>query len=167
MTARRYAIPSLLAAGLVSPPSDAATPPDGVTNTEPDAAIARRLMLDHKYYLAAHRSHQSHGSHRSHRSSSGGGYTVPRSNSTPPSSVLPSAPRSAPSTLPGNSAKFKEIVMQVQLALQAFGYYSGTIDGVIGSQSKAALMSFQKDYGLSVTGTITPEVLNAFGIQAQ
>ncbi|GAB2206280.1 hypothetical protein ROS1_30960 [Roseibium sp. ROS1] len=48
----------------------------------------------------------------------------------------------------------------------AYGYYNGAIDGIIGSESKAALSKFQSDYGLRVTGTITPEVLNAFGIVA-
>lgn len=57
--------------------------------------------------------------------------------------------------------------MRVQLALTAYGYYNGPIDGIIGKQSKVALSSFQSDYGLKATGTITPEVLNAFGITAQ
>jgi His-Xaa-Ser repeat protein HxsA len=56
--------------------------------------------------------------------------------------------------------------MLVQTALLSYGYYNGAIDGVIGAGSKSALSRFQADYGLSVTGTITPEVLDAFGIAA-
>jgi hypothetical protein len=35
---------------------------------------------------------------------------------------------------------------------------------VIGAQSRAALEAFQRARGLDATGTITPEVLAAFGI---
>jgi His-Xaa-Ser repeat protein HxsA len=69
-------------------------------------------------------------------------------------------------TLPGNSVKFTRIVMQVQTALTAYGYYSGLIDGKVGPACKTALLSMQTDYRLRVTGTITPEVLDAFGIAA-
>lgn len=56
--------------------------------------------------------------------------------------------------------------MQVQTALTAYGYYSGLIDGQVGQGCKTALVAMQTDYNLKVTGTITPEVLNAFGIAA-
>ncbi|WP_426232005.1 peptidoglycan-binding protein [Pararhizobium sp. DWP3-4] len=68
--------------------------------------------------------------------------------------------------LPGNSDKFRQIVIQVQKALSLFGYYDGVIDGKIGPQSKVALAKLQEDYGLKVTGTITPEVLNSLNIRA-
>ena len=87
--------------------------------------------------------------------------------STPPSSVLPSPPAAATKTLPGNSEKFRKIVEEVQFALFAFGYYTGVIDGILGPESKAALSKMQADYGLKVTGTITPEVLDALKIVAQ
>jgi His-Xaa-Ser repeat protein HxsA len=70
-------------------------------------------------------------------------------------------------TLPGNSDKFREIAMQVQMALLAYGYYTGTIDGVIGPESRAAISKMQADYGLKITGTITPEVLDALRIVAK
>lgn len=83
----------------------------------------------------------------------------------------PTAPQTpaaiAPKTLPGNSNKFSKIVIQVQTALFAYGYYDGTIDGVIGPQSKAALSEMQSQYGLPITGTINPDVLNALGITAE
>ena len=192
---RKYLIPTLMAAGFTS--ADATALPLNMTNqtSDGDGSIAERLRLQHKYYLAGHRSHSSHSSHRS---SSGGGYvprvktptyvrpkpkrvrpTTPsqtpsllfaptqRSNSTPPSSILPSSPKARQKTLPGNSDKFKKIVMQVQLAMNAFGYYQGAIDGVIGPKSKIALASMQKDFNLKVTGTVTPELLNVLGITAR
>ncbi|WP_428699351.1 His-Xaa-Ser repeat protein HxsA [Stappia sp.] len=186
-----FLIPSLLAAGFASPealakPEDWSSPGD-----ELGPSLFEKFQLNHIYTLAAHRSHSSHRSHGSHRSSSGGGYTLPRvtppvrsftsppvqapmvpntsrnRSSTPPTSVLPSPPAAALKTLPGNSQKFQQIVTQVQLALLAYGYYTGAIDGIIGPESKAALSKMQTDYGLKVTGTITPEVLDALRITAR
>lgn len=56
--------------------------------------------------------------------------------------------------------------MQVQSALTAYGYYNGLIDGTVGPTCKTALMAMQSDYRLKVTGTITPEVLDALNIAA-
>lgn len=56
--------------------------------------------------------------------------------------------------------------MQVQSALTAYGYYNGLIDGTVGPTCKTALMAMQSDYKLKVTGTITPEVLDALNIAA-
>ena len=181
----RFLIPSLVAAGFA--PADSASaaleaksaePPD-----TPTLPLIEQLRLDHRYNLAAHRSHGSHGSHgshSSHRSSSSEGSgttTIPQvvvpdtgssrnTESVPESSVLPSSPSIAP-VLPGNTAKFKEILMQVQLGLNVYGYYTGAIDGVMGPQTQAAISKFQSAWGLPVTGTLTPEVLNALGIVAQ
>lgn len=145
---------------------------------------------------SSHRSHRSHSSHRSssgggysYGGSSSSTYSSP--SYTPPARsiyptipatpVAPSVPASpapllsAPATtptpaplkpLPGNTDKFKRIVMQVQTALTAYGYYSGLIDGKVGPACKTALIAMQTDYKLKVTGTITPEVLDAFGIVA-
>ncbi len=180
---RKFLIPSLLMAGFSGSQLNASLAPadnDDVDAEQP--TIFEVFRQKHTYTLAGHRSHSSHGSHSSHRSSSGGGYTAPRApspaplytppktnrnyESTPPSSVLPSPPAAASRVLPGNSATFQRIAIQVQTALKAYGYYNGAIDGIIGAGSKSALSRFQSDYGLKVTGTITPEVLDAFGIAA-
>jgi His-Xaa-Ser repeat protein HxsA len=177
---QKFLVPSLLAAGFVASETDAlAKAPDRKGNENKDG-LFEQFRLGHKYNLAGHRSHASHGSHSSHRSSSGGGYRAPstpaptirapsasrNNSSTSPSSILPSPQANAATPLPGNSSKFKAIAMQVQTALLSYGYYNGAIDGIIGAGSKSALSRFQSDYGLKVTGTITPEVLNAFGITA-
>lgn len=178
---KKFLIPSLLAAGFPSGASEAAVP--NLTRTDSDQTPMFDVFRQtHKYTLAGHSSHASHGSHSSHRSSSSGGYTAPRvtnptplytpqtnrnTTSTPPTSILPSPPAAAAKVLPGNSAIFQRIAIQVQTALKAYGYYNGAIDGIIGAGSKSALSRFQADYGLKVTGTITPEVLDAFGIAAK
>lgn len=128
------------------------------------------LKGEHTYTLAGHRSHSSHSSHGSHRSSSGGGYSGvvpsrPLGNSTPPSSVLPRAPQ-APSTLPGNSQLFIDLARRVQVALQVSGYYTGAIDGIVGSGTRSAIAMFQRDKGLEITGTMTSELLDALNIIA-
>lgn len=48
----------------------------------------------------------------------------------------------------------------VQRALAARGYEVGTIDGVIGPLSEAAIRDFQASRGLVVTGRATPELLS-------
>lgn len=173
---KKFLVASLLAAGFPATAADALVAPRATWQDQPNANIFSIFRQAHTYTLAGHSSHRSHGSHSSHRSSSGGYsspaspaplYTPPLSDSTPPSSILPSPPATALRTLPGNTAAFTNIAMQVQAALTAFGYYSGPIDGIIGSASRAALSKFQADYSLKVTGTITPEVLDAMGIVAK
>jgi len=49
----------------------------------------------------------------------------------------------------------------VQEALARRGYYAGEVDGVIGPETRSAIQEFQRDNGLSVTGRITPQLLQA------
>lgn len=42
----------------------------------------------------------------------------------------------------------------IQQALKNAGYYTGKIDGKIGSQTKTAVRSFQKDHGLNSDGVV-------------
>ncbi|MCR8551218.1 His-Xaa-Ser repeat protein HxsA [Salipiger sp. P9] len=164
---------TLAAAGYLPQIAQAVVPPLRLDDdNDKSTSLFQILRGEHKYTLAGHRSHSSHGSHGSHgshRSSSGGGTyrsPAPSSNSTPPSSVMPRAAES-PKTLPGNSAAFIDIVKRVQTALYAYGYYTGAIDGIVGTGTKTAISKFQKDWGLSITGTITPEVLDALNIVAK
>jgi His-Xaa-Ser repeat protein HxsA len=69
--------------------------------------------------------------------------------------------------LPGNSKKFQQIATRVQISLTTLGYYNGPIDGIVGKNTRAALSKLQAAYGLPVSGTITPEVLDVLGIQAK
>ena len=164
-----------------------------------DEAVVRRFAQEHRFLLAQHRSHSSHASHSSHRSGSSGRtrapvYTPPapraprvtptpsprntpapsnrNDRSTPPSSILPSSPATAPQPFysadsgPSRS-QVEEVVRKVQIGLMAYGYYDGKLDGMVGPKTRAALTRFQGDFNLNVTGTITPEVLDAFKIVAQ
>tara|TARA_R110002074_G_scaffold219781_4_gene390501 strand:- start:1525 stop:1686 length:162 start_codon:yes stop_codon:yes gene_type:complete len=53
------------------------------------------------------------------------------------------------------------------MGLKSYGYYTGAIDGIAGKGTRGALRQFQTDFNLKVTGTITPEVLDAFKIVAE
>jgi hypothetical protein len=52
--------------------------------------------------------------------------------------------------------------VQTQLAKE--GYYRGEIDGVIGPETRRAIVSFQSDHGLRVTGSLTRETLSTLGL---
>ena len=186
MKKRRFLISGLAAAGIVpfSAASDRAAgqSADNSDGVPTDSAAIDQFAGDHFFQLAQHRSHSSHGSHRSHRSSSSSS-SVPRatppaprptptptpssrnSRSTPPSSVLPSSSAISPRQSQSGDA-FTTTVRRVQEGLRAFGYYRGAIDGIVGPETRAALVRFQTDYDLSVTGTVTPEVLDALGISS-
>lgn len=55
------------------------------------------------------------------------------------------------------------LVSQAQAQLNNLGYYSGHEDGVVGPQTKNALMDFQHRNGLPSTGTLTPETYSLLG----
>ncbi len=57
-----------------------------------------------------------------------------------------------------------EEVKQIQTKLKRWGYYNGEIDGIFGSATKKAVISFQKKNGLTVDGIAGPKTLAAMGI---
>ena len=182
-----FTIPSLLAAGLV--PALASAEEATMTQikkTDDLSKIILSISDEHEYILAGHRSHSSHGSHRSHRSSSSRSYSsptpmpreVPESSditgsrnetSTPPSSVLPQSHGTLEKgkVLPGNSYKFRKIVLRVQLALDDLGYEVGPIDGELNATTVSALHKYQRDKNMIHSGKITQQVLNSLGIVAK
>jgi len=56
------------------------------------------------------------------------------------------------------------VVTQIQTKLKAWGYYSGTVDGVYGSKTEAAVKYFQQKNGLTADGMCGPATLAALGI---
>ena len=55
-------------------------------------------------------------------------------------------------------------VRQIQTRLKNWGYYKGSIDGIYGSRTKAAVESFQRKNGLTVDGIAGPATLAAMGL---
>lgn len=58
-------------------------------------------------------------------------------------------------------------MMLAQSALQQVGYYHGPVDGNFNQSARQALMGFQKDDGLEVTGELDDELLRRFMIVRQ
>lgn len=55
-------------------------------------------------------------------------------------------------------------VTQIQTKLKRWGYYSGSIDGIYGSETLAAVKYFQRKNGLTVDGIAGKKTLEAMGI---
>lgn len=53
------------------------------------------------------------------------------------------------------------IVKAIQERLSALGYVVGKVDGVFGSRTRAAVLAFQAENGLSTDGTVGPETRQA------
>jgi len=58
-------------------------------------------------------------------------------------------------------------VAQVQTALAQQGYSSGRIDGQFGSGTRSAILRYQRDNGLVVTGNIDNTLLLSLGLRTQ
>lgn len=57
-------------------------------------------------------------------------------------------------------------VRQIQTKLKNWGYYSGSIDGVYGSNTLSAVKKFQKKNGLTADGIAGAKTLEAMGISS-
>jgi len=55
----------------------------------------------------------------------------------------------------------KDDIRQAQLELRNMGLYNGSLDGVIGPETRRGLVQFQKDNGLHQTATLDPQTMNA------
>ena len=55
-------------------------------------------------------------------------------------------------------------VRTIQDKLKRWGYYTGNVDGIYGSQTVSAVKKFQQKNGLSVDGIAGPKTLTAMGI---
>jgi hypothetical protein len=64
-----------------------------------------------------------------------------------------SSDQSADSTIPA---------VQEQLARQ--GYYRGELDGIFGPETRRAIVRYQSDHGLGVTGSLNMDTLHALGV---
>ncbi|MGN1063387.1 MAG: peptidoglycan-binding protein, partial [Alphaproteobacteria bacterium] len=62
---------------------------------------------------------------------------------------------------PRKNIKFSyEQAKEIQKLLTKLGYYTGQIDGILGSGSAQAVRAYQKDYALPQDGYATIELLN-------
>lgn len=68
-----------------------------------------------------------------------------------------------------NHAAYKQgdsgsAVRTIQQKLKNWGYYSGDVDGIFGSETKKAVISFQKKNGLTADGIVGKSTLAALGM---
>ena len=66
-----------------------------------------------------------------------------------------------PPQLDYNDTSSREAVRDAQRALAQLGYFSGTIDGVLGPYTREAIRSFQSDAGLPVDGAVSEQLESA------
>ena len=59
------------------------------------------------------------------------------------------------------------MVADLQDKLARAGYYHGQIDGVLGPETRHALLRYQSDKGLGVTGSLTMETRQSLGLASQ
>jgi hypothetical protein len=58
----------------------------------------------------------------------------------------------------------KDETMQVEQALQAKGYKTGTVDGVMDDSTREAIRAFQKDNSLPITGNMDDRTAQKLGV---
>ncbi len=76
---------------------------------------------------------------------------------TPSTQASPQPARSSCEDLP-------LVIMRVQMALVVKKYYTGTIDGIMGNGTRSALMTFQMDSGLPVSGKIRKRLMRTSAV---
>ena len=57
-----------------------------------------------------------------------------------------------------------QIVKTIQTKLKRWGYYNGSVDGIFGTQTKTAVMYFQRKNGLTVDGIVGSATAKAMGV---
>jgi N-acetylmuramoyl-L-alanine amidase len=57
-------------------------------------------------------------------------------------------------------------VRTIQTKLKRWGYYTGSVDGIYGSKTVAAIKHFQRNNGLTADGVCGPATLQALGINS-
>jgi hypothetical protein len=58
-----------------------------------------------------------------------------------------------------------QVIAMVQTQLQQRGYYNAAVDGTYGPRTEQALLNFQADAGIPMTGEIDEETLSSLGFQ--
>jgi peptidoglycan hydrolase-like protein with peptidoglycan-binding domain len=93
----------------------------------------------------------------------GGGATETTTTTTPPTSTTSSTTTIATTTIPATTTSTApplgatSTMIVVQQDLTALGYFTGTIDGIAGEETTAAIAKFQADQGLDADGKFGPK----------
>ena len=57
-----------------------------------------------------------------------------------------------------------QVIINVQSALKALGYYAGNLSGSLGVDTRQALTAYQQDYGLDATGVVDEATVRSLGL---
>ena len=57
-----------------------------------------------------------------------------------------------------------QVIINVQNALKALGYYEGDVNGSLGASTRRALSAYQQAFGLDVTGVVDEPTVRALGL---
>ena len=57
-----------------------------------------------------------------------------------------------------------QVIINVQHALKELGYYAGDVNGSLEVNTRRALTTYQRDYGLDVTGVVDEATVRALGL---
>ena len=80
---------------------------------------------------------------------------------TEPANVIQRPPRPAPEPESPSGARPVQNVFEAQLAMARQGISCGSLDGGMGSQTRAALSTFQRKHGLATTGLLDGDTRQA------
>ncbi len=92
----------------------------------------------------------------------GGGAEETTTTTAPPTSTTSSTTTIATTTIPSSTTTTApalgatSTMIVVQQDLTALGYFTGTIDGIAGAETTAAIAKFQADQGLNADGQFGP-----------
>lgn len=87
-------------------------------------------------------------------------YSADAGNTVSNASAPPASQTSQPLSVAADLSK-KDDTRWAQLELRNMGLYKGSLDGIVGPETKRALAQFQKDYGLQQTATLDPQTMDA------
>ncbi len=73
--------------------------------------------------------------------------------------LLSSVDRQSLPAAPGPSGETFDLVSRIQRELSELGHYKGTIDGLVGPQTRAAIVEYQRANRLTANGGATPQLL--------
>lgn len=59
----------------------------------------------------------------------------------------------------------KQLISELQIALNGQDYYHGDIDGLFGSETQEAIYLLQLDHDLPLTGSVNVQLLEWLGIE--
>jgi hypothetical protein len=57
-----------------------------------------------------------------------------------------------------------QVIINVQSALKALGYYAGNLSGSLGVDTRQALTAYQQDYGLDANGVVDEATVRSLGL---